>query len=162
MYTNVQPPVSDLEREAHIRCVLPSLNAGKGAFKKMTWREISTDMPLFNLANHATLSRIAHGAPITDNNLRRAWGLSYTIEVSPCPTCGGACTYDCGTHRPVVKGAAMYDTSTHWVTRKPGTGKRQRPKRTEISDGTELNAIIARVERVTGYKLALVEGEIEY
>ena len=162
MYTNVQPPVSDFEREAHIRNVLLSLNARKGAFAKMTWREISADMPLFNLANHATLRRIAHGAPITDNNLRRAWGLSYTIAVSPCPTCGEACTYDCGTHKPIAKDAATYDPKTHRTTRKPGTGKRPRGKRTEICEGTELSAIIERVERVTGYKLALAEGEIEY
>ena len=162
MYANVQTPVSDLERETHIRNVLLLLNAGKGAFVKKTWREISADMHLFNLANHATLRRIAHGAPITDNNLRRAWGLSYTIGVEPCPTCGEACTYDCGTHKPIAKDAATYDPTTHRTTRKPGTGKRQRGKRTESCEHTELTEIIRRVERVTGYKLALAEGEIEY
>ena len=70
-------------------------------------------------------------------------GLPKTVDAPACPTCGQACTYDCGTHRTIAKRG------------------RQRASRYEIARGTPPAEVVRKLAEL-GHKVAYIEGEIEY
>lgn len=90
----------------------------------------------------------------TDNGIRMKLSLPKLITVQQipgtlpqapaCPTCGGACMYDCGTQRPVTIGTP------------------RNLSRCTIYPGTDVDKIVADLYRVTGITFAPVSEELEY
>jgi hypothetical protein len=65
----------------------------------------------------------------------RKLGIPLEIPTPPCPTCGAACTFDCGTQR---------------ITAKPGTGRRRAP-RVEIALNDPIKARARLEEKLREY-----------
>lgn len=76
----------------------------------LTWGAMEQIYPIPG----ASLCAYAKDRPFVNLQHRKIFGLGATVETEPCPTCGKACTYNCGTQQIIAK---------------PGTAKRQRPKR---------------------------------
>lgn len=140
---SVHQAKSDADRRAELVVVLNSMHAGEGAFAPMSWRQIARTFP-FNITNATNLRRYANGDPVVDDNQCAAFGLQPYIKAPACPTCGGACTFDCGTQRPV------------------NIGQPRKLSRCTIYPGTAVDKIVADVYRVTGLTLAVVDAELPY
>ena len=119
---DVQPLFRGEYQDSDIRTILATLNTGKGAFAKMTWRDIAK-LPRFCVTNAATLNGYSRGRQIVNAEHRRAFGMAVLAPAKVCPIHGIVHQFDCECEQVAPLDARIITTPEK---------RRQRPPRRAI------------------------------